>query len=65
MPIFISGRGFGFTRDPSTSSHSKENNTKKKKAVVLKDQDERGEKVGKNWLNGEVPPHCSKRKIGA
>ncbi len=32
---------------------------------MLKDQDEGGEKVGKNWVDGEVPPHCSKRRIGA
>jgi hypothetical protein len=32
---------------------------------VLKDQDDGGETVGKNWVDGEVPPHCSKRRIGA
>ncbi len=28
--------------------------TPKKKAIIVKDKDEEGEKVGKNWVDGEV-----------
>jgi hypothetical protein len=40
IPIFICGKTFGFTKNPSIDSHSKKNITQKKK-VVLKDKNEK------------------------
>jgi hypothetical protein len=57
--IFTNGKKFGFIRNTQTNSFSQKKRTTKKKVVIftMKEEDEEGEKaekVGKNWVDGEV-----------
>ncbi len=47
MSIFTNGKGYEFTRDVETSSHSKKESTKEN-MIVVKDKDEEDEKV--RWM---------------
>ncbi len=53
MPIFISGRGFGL-QEILKSIPIPKKRTLMKKAVVVKDENEEGDKARKNWVDGEV-----------
>ncbi len=53
MPIFTSGRGFGLQEIFKPTPIPKKK-TLRKKAVVMKDTNEEDNKVGKNWVDGEV-----------
>ncbi len=53
MPIFTSGRGFGLQEIFKPTPIPKKK-TLRKKAIVMKDTNEKDDKVGKNWVDGEV-----------
>ncbi len=53
MPIFTSGRGFGLQEILKPIPIPKKG-TLMKKAVVVKDENEEGDKARKNWVDGEV-----------
>jgi hypothetical protein len=53
VPIFTSGRGFGLQEIFKPTPIPKKK-TLRKKAVVMKDTNEEDNKVGKNWVDGEV-----------
>jgi hypothetical protein len=53
MSIFPNGKGYEFTRNPKISSHSKEK-TSRKRMIMMKDENEKDEKIGKHYVDGEV-----------
>jgi hypothetical protein len=53
MPIFTSGRGFGL-QEILKLIPIPNKRTLRKKAIVIKDENEEGDKARKNWVDGEV-----------